>query len=60
MFLKELFCNHEYEFDGNIYGDRIILANYCRTIYKCKKCGKYKYYPAYIKQNFYWENYEHI
>jgi len=40
---KSLFCEHEYEFVRNIYGDQINYCNGKRSIWKCKKCGKIEY-----------------
>ena len=44
-FIKQLLCNHEYEFVRNIYGDEINHLGGKRSEYRCKKCGKitYKY-----------------
>lgn len=36
-------CKHDYEFVRNIYGDEINSCGGCRSIWKCKKCGKYFY-----------------
>jgi len=41
MCIKRLFCKHDYEFLENIYGDEINYLN-CRSLWKCKKCGKIK------------------
>lgn len=41
--LKRLFCEHEYEFVRNIYGDEINACRGYRSIWKCKKCGKIEY-----------------
>lgn len=41
--LKRLFCEHEYEFVRNIYGDEINACGGYRSIWKCKKCGKIEY-----------------
>lgn len=49
--IKHLFCRHEYIFVRNIYGDEIILTGYKRSIWKCTKCGKYKF-----KDNLYEAN----
>ena len=37
-------CNHEYEFVRNIYGDEINWCRGYRSLWKCNKCGKYKYW----------------
>lgn len=41
--IKRLFCEHEYEFVRNIYGDEINTCGGYRSIWKCKKCGKIEY-----------------
>ena len=41
--IKSLFCEHEYEFARNIYGDEINACGGYRSIWKCKKCGKIEY-----------------
>ena len=41
--IKRLFCEHEYEFVRNIYGDEINACGEYRSIWKCKKCGKIEY-----------------
>ena len=41
--IKSLFCEHEYEFVRNIYGDEINACGGYRSIWKCKKCGKIEY-----------------
>lgn len=41
--IKNLFCEHEYEFVRNIYGDEINACGGYRSIWKCKKCGKIEY-----------------
>lgn len=43
--IKSLFCEHGYEFIRNVFGDEIIRLNGKRSIWKCKKCGKYHYSP---------------
>lgn len=41
--VKQLLCSHPYwKFVRNIYGDEINYTN-ARSIYKCEKCGKYKF-----------------
>lgn len=40
-FLKRLFCEHDYEFVRNIYGDEIIEYGWDRSVWRCKHCGKY-------------------
>ena len=42
--IKSLFCEHEYEFVRNIYGDEINACGGYRSIWKCKKCGKIEYH----------------
>ena len=44
-FLKRLLCNHELEWERNIYGDEINHMGGCRSLYVCKKCGKRIPYP---------------
>lgn len=39
--LKSLFCTHDYEFVRNIYGDEIIASGWKRSMWCCKKCGKF-------------------
>ncbi|QIK61262.1 hypothetical protein G7050_16025 [Dysgonomonas sp. HDW5A] len=39
-FIKQLFCEHEYQFVRNIYGDEINFFN-ARSLWRCPKCGKY-------------------
>lgn len=39
-FIYSLFCNHEYVFDRNFYGDQIIEHGFNRSQWYCKKCGK--------------------
>jgi ribosomal protein L37AE/L43A len=38
--IKQLFCNHHWEWKHNVYGDAINYFN-CRSIWKCDKCGVY-------------------
>ena len=38
--VKHLLCHHEYEFVRNIYGDEINLLAGCRSVWRCKKCGR--------------------
>lgn len=49
MFLKKLFCRHAYYVKENIYGDRITYSGYNRSIIKCSKCNREKYYPYLLK-----------
>ena len=51
-FLNKLFCNHEYEFIKNVYGDGINHFNGNRSIVKCRKCGKYKSDWKYIGSKY--------
>lgn len=48
-------CKHDYEFVRNIYGDEINNCGGYRSIWKCKKCGKYLYkyelYETYSLKN---------
>lgn len=39
----KLTCNHDLIFVRNIHGDEIILTGYKRSVWKCSKCGKYKF-----------------
>ena len=41
--IKSLFCKHDYKFVCNIYGDEINCLAGKRSLWKCEKCGKYKY-----------------
>ena len=41
--IKRLFCKHKFVFVRNIYGDEINKCGGHRTLWKCSKCGKYKY-----------------
>jgi hypothetical protein len=40
---KRFWCEHEYEFVRNIYGDEINECGGYRSLWKCSKCGKYQY-----------------
>lgn len=40
---KRFWCEHEYEFVRNIYGDEINECGGYRSLWKCNKCGRYKY-----------------
>ena len=40
--IKRLFCEHEWEFDRNIYGDEINAAGGRRSWWRCPKCGAYR------------------
>lgn len=42
-FFKKYWCDHDWEFDSNIYGDQINACGGYRSIWKCKKCGKIEY-----------------
>lgn len=47
-FLKQLFCKHDYEFVTNDYSYRSVNDLTMKhksyfSVWKCKKCGKYKY-----------------
>lgn len=41
--LKRLFCKHDYTFVRNLYGDEIRWNGWKRSIWRCKKCGKWQY-----------------
>lgn len=41
-FLKKLRCTHEYQFRFNLHGDQIIRNGFKRSMWYCKKCGKWK------------------
>ena len=41
--IKRLFCKHQFVFVRNIYGDEINKCGGHRTLWKCSKCGKYKF-----------------
>lgn len=40
---KRFWCEHEYEFVRNIYGDEINECGGYRSLWKCSKCGKYQH-----------------
>jgi hypothetical protein len=40
LFIKRLFCRHEFIFGRNIYGDEIINWGYKRSLWRCNLCGK--------------------
>lgn len=40
QFFKRLFCQHNFRWVRNIYGDQIILHNWKRSMWKCVDCGK--------------------
>jgi hypothetical protein len=44
-FFSQLFCSHSFLFHRNIYGDEIIKAGYNRSLWRCHKCGKWKFKP---------------
>lgn len=38
---KSLFCNHNYKWLRNVYGDEIYrTGKFKRSYHKCKNCGK--------------------
>lgn len=39
---KQLWCKHDYEQIGELFGDQRNYHN-GRYVYECKKCGKLKY-----------------
>lgn len=39
-FIRSCFCDHEYVFDRNFYGDQIIEHGFKRSQWYCKKCGR--------------------
>ena len=41
--IQNFVCDHEYIFVCNIYGDEINQCGGYRSLWKCVKCGKYKY-----------------
>lgn len=43
-FLRRLFCKHEFEFVRNIHGDEIIGCDFMRSIGRCNRCGKIRYF----------------
>ena len=53
---NRLFCKHEYQFDKNIPGPQRQYCGWNLTVYKCKKCGKSKYYKDWINKEFKWDN----
>lgn len=42
-FIRRSFCHHEDKHHRNIYGDEIIYTGNFRTVFKCTKCGRYRY-----------------
>ena len=42
-FIQNFGCDHEYKFVRNIYGDEINQCGGYRSLWRCVKCGKYKY-----------------
>ncbi len=46
--IHRLFCRHDYSWLRNIYGDEIIYTGFKRSVWKCSKCGKYKYRHEYL------------
>lgn len=47
MWLKQLFCKHNYKPWANVHGDAINDLKF-RTVLYCTKCGKFKYVSEYI------------
>ena len=47
IFIKRLFCKHDYQKEHEIYGDKIIHMGYKRSIWICTKCGK-EYWSSYL------------
>lgn len=41
-FFQRLFCQHQWAFFRNVYGDEIIMMGYKRSVWKCDKCGKFE------------------
>lgn len=39
----EFFCDHDFEFEKNLFGDSINFHNGKRSMFICKKCGKVKF-----------------
>jgi hypothetical protein len=39
-FLRRLFCQHDWSFAGNLYGDQIIEWGGKRSVWTCVKCDK--------------------
>lgn len=50
--IKRLFCKHEHAFVRNIWGDEIIACGYKRSLWKCKRCGKYQLRDKLMPQGF--------
>lgn len=50
--LKQIFCKHEYEWNRNLTGPLAMMFD--KTEYKCKKCGKSKWYWPHIYKKFDW------
>ena len=43
--IKQMFCKHEYEFESNEYGDKILEGGFHRSNWYCKKCGRWEGRP---------------
>lgn len=43
LFIKRIFCAHDFIFVRNIHGDEILEYGYQRSVWKCKHCGRVKY-----------------
>ena len=41
--IKRLLCKHEYAWYCNIYGDMINHSGGSRSVWQCKKCGKFQF-----------------
>ena len=57
--LKQIFCNHDYQFYRNTHGDEINFVNY-RTVYQCSKCGKFKTVERFVHEDFNWDELKQI
>jgi len=43
LWVRPLFCKHDYQFVRNIFGDEIHWHGWKRSVWRCSKCGKVRY-----------------
>lgn len=48
LLIQRILCNHHYINYRNIHGDEINWSGGKRTIYRCIKCGNWKFIDDYI------------
>lgn len=48
---KRFWCEHDYVFVRNIYGDEINNCGGYRSLWKCNKCGKYQHREGLFAKN---------